>query len=213
MGILDLTDWRAVRQHYNERLRVHREAVKLYEQRSISKFANVVLGITEAHGNYSAAEHGLGPKILALNINGEDRVFNLAGELKELDNARPVPHVIRRAGLKYLQVGVGSEISCIMSPTTCWVANTRTIWTHLVIKHNDSIVKADEELRLYREADVTSEMAYHMWADIHTALDVALTRIGTSGQELSVKAGVTPGRVTFLWADAIASYLYDMHHG
>jgi len=46
----------------------------------------------------------------------------------------------------------------MVNPPVCWVANTRTIWTHLVIKHADSIAKADEELKLYREADVTSEI-------------------------------------------------------
>jgi hypothetical protein len=81
-----------------------------------------------------------------------------------------------------------------------------------VVKHGDNLAKADEELKLYRDADVTSEMAYHMWSAIHAELDVALTRIAKLSQQYSVEAGVDPGAVIYLWADAIASHFYDRYH-
>lgn len=99
-----------------------------------------------------------------------------------------------------------------MNPSVCWVANTRTIWTHLVVKHGDSIQIADEHLQLYREADVTSEMDYEMWTAIHAELRVALTRIAKMGQAKAKEAKITPGGVIFIWADAIASALYAAHH-
>jgi hypothetical protein len=99
----------------------------------------------------------------------------------------------------------------MLNPTVCWVANTRTPWAHLLVKHNDNSKRADEELDLYRDGAETSEMAYSKWADIRATLDVALTRIGEDGQYRAGLAGIKPGTVTYLWADAIAAYLYAEH--
>ncbi|HET9181455.1 MAG TPA: hypothetical protein VFP59_04930 [Candidatus Angelobacter sp.] len=107
---------------------------------------------------------------------------------------------------------MGSEISCIINPEKCWVANTRTIFTHLVVKHADNISRANEELRLYRDADASSEMTYQLWSHIHAELSVALTRIAESGREKARRAKVVPRPIVYLWADAIASYLYDEYH-
>jgi len=126
-----------------------------------------------------------------------------------LKTARNVPEIIRDARLRYFQIGVGSEASCMMNPGCCWVANTRTIWTHLVIKHGDDFKKANEELRLYRDAETTSEMAYRIWRDIHRELGVSMTRISEIGSKLARHAGVSPGRIQYLWADAISNALYE----
>jgi hypothetical protein len=180
----------------------------------VPQFANLALGISDADGNYSAAEHHLGPKILypPYNLNAEQRVFELAGKFSTLKDARTVPDLIEQAQLSYLKIGVGSEISCMVNPQVCWVANTRTIWTHLVIKHNDNIQTADEHLQLYREADITSEMDYQMWSAIHAELRVALTRIAEDGQAKAQKKNVIPGSITYIWADAIASAFYGTYH-
>ena len=77
-----------------------------------------------------------------------------------LAEACDVPTLIKQARLQYLRIGVGSEISCMVNPSVCWVANTRTIWTHLVIKHGYDVAKAEAELAAYRDDDATSEMAY-----------------------------------------------------
>lgn len=193
-------------------MQVHRELQKFRNQNAVNKFTDLALGISDNNGNYSAAEHGLGPKILSFNDNAPQRVFDLAGQFNSLSKAHGVPELIKTARLKYLQIGVGSEISCMVNPEVCWVANTRTIWTHLVVKHGYDIAKADEELKLYREADVSSEMAYQAWTDIHSKLDVALTHVAKIGLERAKKARVTPGDVIYIWADAIASYLYGSYH-
>jgi hypothetical protein len=205
MAILDSIDWAAARRHYDDRVRVSSALAQLYNQKSVDKFANLALGITDADGNYSAREHGLGPKILypGHNWNAERKVFEPAGEFISLTDARGVPELIARADLTYLKIGVGSEISCIVNPKVCWVANTRTIWTHLVIKHADSIRKADEEFKLYRETDASSEMDYQ---------NIALTRIAEIGQGNAKKSKITPGSITYIWADAIASALCVVHH-
>lgn len=212
MSILSSVDWPSVRRHYDTRARVSDYLKALQQDNSTIKFADLALGISNPDANYSAAEHWLGPKILENNINAEKQVFDLAYKFAKLENARQVPELIKKAQIKYLQIGVGSEISCLINPEVCWVANKRTIWTHLIIKHADNVAKADEELKLYNEADATSEMAYRMWAAIHAELDVALTRIAEQGSVLAKAAKIEPGNIVYLWADAIASHLYDIYH-
>jgi len=212
LSVLDSINWADVRRDYDVRVHVHTDLQRFRQQNAIDKFTDLALGINDSDGNYSAAEHGLGPKVLAFNANASQRVFDLAGQFVSLTDALPVPDLIRRAQLKYLQIGVGSEISCMVNPEVCWVANTRTIWTHLVIKHGYDVAKADEELKLYREADVASEMAYEAWAEIHAKLDVALTHVAKLGRERAKSANVAPGNIIYIWADAIASHLYGSYH-
>jgi hypothetical protein len=180
----------------------------------VKDFAQMAVGFSDPDANYSASEghRPLGPDILNSNMNAERQIFELAGKFIPLTDARQVPEFIRAAQIKYLFIGVGSEISCMMNPQICWVANRRTIWTHLVVKHADNIGKADAELELYRDSDETSEMAYSKWAAIHAELRVALTRIAEQGDTLSRNAKIPPGDIIFLWADAIASQLYGMYH-
>jgi hypothetical protein len=211
MSVLKFLKWDLVRRHYDNRVLLHTELLTLHGVHDADDFANLLLGISDAGGNYSADEHGIGPRVLGGNRNAVQRVFELGKIFIELPKARKVPSLIRQAGLKYLGISVGSEASCMLNPRVCWVANTRTVWAHLLVKHNDNVARADEELRLYRDGDETSEMAYAKWADIHATLEVALTRLGEEGQKASRQASVEPGTITFLWADAIAALLYAQH--
>lgn len=104
-------------------------------------------------------------------------------------------------------------MSCVLNPTVCWVANSRTIWTHLVFKHGGDISKANEELELYHDDDATSEMAYQKWAAIHRELAKSMSKIAEEGASLARLASVKPGNVKYLWADAIANALYDLRAG
>jgi hypothetical protein len=81
-----------------------------------------------------------------------------------------------------------------------------------VIKHADDFAKANEHLKLYRDANVTSEMAYNMWAGIHRELAGSMTRIAEEGERLAKLATIKPGEIKYLWADAIANALYSLHH-
>jgi hypothetical protein len=202
--------WKQVRRQYERRCGVHEELLDLLERDERESFVHLVLGIENPAGNYSAAEHGLGPQVLRLNRNAIDRVFELCQEFHRLEDPHEVPVLIRNAGLRYLQIGVGSEASCLVNPEICWVSNTRTIWTHLVVKHDDNLEKANEELELYR-SDQDSEMAYKVWAAIHRELDTAMTRIAERASRLATQAGVQPGGMKYLWADAVANQLYSEH--
>lgn len=213
MTALGSLSWENVREHYDERVNVHEELLRLHDRGPSDELAQLLVGLSNPAGNYSAAEHRLGPKILGSNSNVNRRLHDLAGKFRALTKARTVPQLIRVEALSYLAIGVGSEASCMMNPGVCWVANTRSIWTHLVIKHADDFAKADEELRLYRDNDTSSEMAYAIWTEIHRLLETSMTRVAEEGARLARADGVEPGDIAFLWADAIASALYAEHHG
>jgi len=208
---LSTLDWHLVRQHYDEREAVHVRLLKLHQGKLFKPFVELVIGRSDQNGNYSAAEHAIGPKILATNSNAEQRIIALADLFLGVKRGIDVPPLIKSAGISYLKIGVGSEMSCMMNPAICWVANTRTIWAHLLVKHNDSYSKADAELALYRDEDTSSEMTYKIWVDIHRTLDTAMTRLATMGTQQAQKQGIQPGQYKYLWADAVANALYAEH--
>lgn len=211
MSILGRVDWRGVRSHYDQRVKESKNLQDLFKMGKVKQFAELALGIEVPAGNYSAAEHHLGPRILENNVNANQRVFDLAEKFVPLKVADAVPELVRSAQLSYLQIGVGSEISCMNNPAVCWVCNTRTIWTYLAWEGTPA--RAEEALQLYRTGDTDSEMAYMNWADVyHPLLKEPLRQIADEGGTISKKAGVTAGELSYLWADAIASEVYDQYH-
>ena len=202
-------DWRMVRDQYDIRERTHHEMLKVHQSGDVSSFIDLLLGISDPSGNYSAAEHGIGPKVLDQNIRVEGRLLEVVTQFLSLTNAHEVPPIIRGASLRYFQIGVGSEASCMVNPQFCWVANVRTIWTHLVYKHDFST--ADDALDLYQEADVASEMAYRQWQALHAELADTIPQILEEGVKLAKHANVIPGPIRYLWVDAIANQLYADH--
>lgn len=209
---LSVLDWREVRRHYDSREDAHRQLMKLYARSRQKEFVDLALGISDKAGNYSASDHTLGPQIRRDNRDADQRVFELAGQLMHLADGIGAPILIHQAGLKRLKIGVGSELSCMVNPTVCWVANTRTIWTHLVFKHRGSIRKANQELALYREEDESSERAYRRWTALHGEVVATLKIVAEDGAQRAEENRVKPGGIPFIWADAICGSLYAHHH-
>lgn len=210
---LEHLDWKRVREHYKLRARLSQSLRRLAAARDAETFASLALGLSDQNSNYSASEHFLGPQIIQSNHRAHERVLALAEQfvsLKGKEVAR-VPNIIQRAGLKYLAIGVGSEISCMVNPNVCWVANTRTIWAHLVVKHDGNPAIANEALSLYRQGSDDSEMQYDYWRAIHGELGKSLPEIASQGTKLAKETGIAPGNLTFLWADAIADTLYERY--
>ena len=147
-SVLDVLNWDDALEHYKSRIRVHRQLRTLHGNGQSTPFAKLLLGISDDQGNYSARDHGLGPLILSRNPDAERRLFDVAGKFHAVNNANDVPDIIRKAGLKFFQIGVGSEASCMLNPRICWIANTRSIWTHLVFKHEGNFRRANEELKM-----------------------------------------------------------------
>jgi hypothetical protein len=209
MPVLTSLDWRMVRDQYDIRERTHHEMLRLHRSGNVSSFIDLLLGISDPSGNYSAAEHGIGPKVLDENIRVEGRLLEVVTQFLSLTNAHEVPPIIRGARLRYFQIGVGSEALCMVNPQFCWVANVRTIWTHLVYKHD--FRTADDALELYQEADAASEMAYRQWQALHAELADTIPQILDEGVKLAKHANVIPGPIRYLWVDAIANQLYADH--
>lgn len=211
MSILQELDWAEIKAHYRDRVNEAKNLRELYENKNVSVFADLALGMTAPAGNYSASEHGLGPKILGSNLNAKGRIYGLAGKFILLKDASTVPKLIREENLKYLRIGVGSELSCMMNPAVCWVCNKRTIWLYLA--QTQGLRKANEALQLFNEHDDNSSMAYESWQDAyHPELGPELKRVAEDGANAASNRGVVPGDVPYLWADAIASYAFDFYH-
>src|SRR5439155_17548141 len=145
-----------------------------------------------------ASRHGLGPRVLALNSNPVERVHKAAIAFVRLKSAASVPGIVRATGLQYFQISVGSEVSCVVNPRVCWVANRRTIWAHLLVKHNGNISKANQELALYRDDDTDSEMHYSIWSALHGELAASMPVLVERGAEAARRSGIAAGTLTFL---------------
>ena len=115
--------------------------------------------------------------------------------------------------MPYLRISLGSEIAMMLNPDKYWVGNIRTIYSHLLLKHNGNSMTANEELRLYREPDGSrpSEMEYKIWRDLYLSLDSSLKQIANIGNEEAKKQGAPVGEHVYMWADAISSHLYSYH--
>ncbi|MBF4988341.1 hypothetical protein [Methylophilus sp. 14] len=200
-----------VRKHYLQRIAVGKELRRLLNAGSIDTYVLLALGITAPEGNYSAWEHNLGSRILSQRT--PEPVFSLAAELASCNTATGMLDTIYAAAIPWLKVSVGSEMAMMLKPSTFWVANTRTVWAHLLLKYDFDYAVADEALRLYRVDDQDSKMAYQIWKAIYHEMGssvVALTALGSSEAE---QQSVTAGKKPNLWFDAIANALYEQHVG
>lgn len=212
-SVLNALKWNDIASHFRTRVKASKELLLLHDEGEVRKFAQLAIGITSAIGNYSAGEHPiLKIGITTENVGWDERVFRLASEFRKLSDVSQVPGLIADARLKYLQISVGSEISCMVNPTVCWVCNLRTIWLHLA--WTDGPGKAGQLLQLYRTGASVSDMAYMRWAEVyHPILRETLIEVASEGRQLAEQENVPPGDEVFLWADAIASYAYGRYHG
>lgn len=207
--LLDELDFEDVHANYDERMRVHRLLRRRLRAGMICSFVELALGIDEPSGNFSAHEHGLGRMILAESEAAV--VFDFAKALAACPPNEDLPSFVQNAGIPYLKIGVGSEMACLLRPKEFWVTNVRTIWAHLVLKHHGSVNLANEELGLYRDSERDSEMEYEIWGDLHRRLAPAMRRLGEEGASSSQHQGLIAPSFDYLWADAVANGLYEIH--
>jgi hypothetical protein len=205
--VLSHLDMNEVTGHYDVRAQIGTTLRAYLRSGDISPFVGLALGETDANGNYSARDHGLSPRILEGST--KQAVFSLGKILYNTPKATHIPHAIYARNIPFLKIGVGSEIACLLRPSRFWVGNVRTIWAHLLIKHKWNYQLANEELELYRDGERDSEMSYRIWRDIYLSLECSMKDIASLGDRQSAKNKVSSGKEVFLWADAIASALYD----
>lgn len=203
---LDFSD---IKRHYDLRCHIHVDLLKLLKEKKNKKaFCELALGIIDSYGNFSANNHNLGPKILL--HNSYDAIFTLADKLNDRSlSPQEIAKIIYTANLCYLKISIGTEISALLHPDLYWVANVRTIWGHLLVKHKGDLLRANEELSLYRDDDRNSEMHYKIWSEIYRGMKSNLLLIGQMGEDFFYDRKSPQGIKKFLWADVICSELYD----
>jgi hypothetical protein len=205
----DVIDYNAAANLYAHRYGIHKRLIQFLQGNQVYEYVQLALGIVEKGGNYSAAEHGLGPKIL--QHSSPETVFELAKKLFTFQGSpEKVPEVIYKENIPYLKISVGSEMGALLRPQVLWVTNVRTVWAHLVIKHND-LGLANEELRYYRTTDMPSEMEYQLWSDIHPQVGSNMHQIVRVASMHVNRQGIKAGDLTYLWADAIADTAYNKY--
>ncbi|MCI0632232.1 MAG: hypothetical protein L0Y44_16435 [Phycisphaerales bacterium] len=206
-NIVGQLDMDAVREHYLHRERTHRELRGLLEAGEIHEFVQLALGISSDTGNYSAAEHGLGPRILA--ESNETAVFRLATEIEACPTSRRLPQVIYQHSVPFLKISVGSEIAMMLKPAVHWVGNVRTIWSDLLVRNDGDANRANQALTAFRAQERDGEMPYDIWRDLYLALEQSLSELGRVGSVAANAQSVPTGTLRFMWPDALASHLFD----
>jgi hypothetical protein len=202
-------DYREVRELYDRRVEAHRVLLEWLNAGDVARYVELALGIHDKCGNYSAAEHGHGPKIRLRST--DEQVFALAKKLFVCQSAEEIVETIYRAKLPNLKIGVGSEMSMMLRPDSFWVTNRRTMWSQLVLKYKGDTPKANEELSLYNlhDKDMDSEMDYQIWCAMHPLMGPSLRDLAKLGRQVAMARSVEPGDLTYLWADAIADTMYN----
>ncbi|MGO9572511.1 MAG: hypothetical protein ACLP5H_33765 [Desulfomonilaceae bacterium] len=148
--------------------------------RDVSAYVWLALGMSDPNGNYSAWEHGLGERIL--QESSAEGVFWLAEQLAACNNPSEMLGIVYRANVPYLKVSVGSEMAMMLRPFHFWVANARSVWAHLLVKHDFNLSIANEALGYYRVHDRDSEMDYATWRGIYADMEKYFRLLGGTRQ-------------------------------
>lgn len=189
--------------HFETRLDVATRLRYLLDHNNIKEYATLAVG----DGNYSASDHNLGPQILG--NSPPQSIFNLGRRLITTNSAQDMLSAVYRANIPYLKVSVGSEMAMMLRPKLHWVANTRSIWAHLLIKYDFNFITANEALTLYRESDADSEMKYNVWRAIHAEMQENFKKVAILGVREAENQRCRSGGLIYLWADAVANELYE----
>lgn len=210
-------DMAEVHSHYVQRYKLHQKMVAAFTAKDAAAYSNLALGISDPAGNYSAAEHHLGNMIV--KVNGADAILALAQTLYAAPSPKKLPALLTTADVKYLKISIGSEMSMLLRPDTFWTTNVRTVWAHLLNESGDDYKEANDALSVFRgdSDDKKSshnwdapDMSYALWSDFHVKLETTLKRLSSLGVAEAEKQGVKPGKLRFLWADAIANEMYRL---
>lgn len=217
--MIDRLDFPVVKNRYMVREQLHRQLQTLLGNQAIEAFVNLALGISDRNANYSASEPRpggpLGPIILA--HSNPDVIFRLSQALDVCDK-REIPTIIYNRNIHYLKISVGSEISMMLRPDEFWVGNIRTFWTHILVKNQWNARIANEALQLLNQPVEKrkhvverneARLEFHLWRGLYLDVEESLLEVARIGSEVARLKGIEPGENRFMWADAIATSLYE----
>jgi hypothetical protein len=200
-------DYSVAKALYESRYKIYQTLLKAFQGNDTHGYVELALGIKNRGGNYSAAEYGLGPKIL--NQSSPQRVFQMAEKLYACNDPKQILDIIYKESIPNLKVSVGSEMAALLKPDLFWVVNARTIWAHFVIEKK-KVESANLILSAYHE-DMPSDMEYNKWKQIYPFVGPSMTTLASIGADIAKLNGITPGIIKFLWADAIADTAYNKY--
>jgi hypothetical protein len=207
---LDHINFFEVHEHYENRISTSKKLQHLLKKADVKNYVKLSLGMSDASGNYSAAEHNLGPQILASTSDAS--IFDLAKKLNASQSPLEILELIYRSAIRYLKVSVGSEMAMMLRPQHFWVANTRSIWAYFWIEYKFNRADANLAVSAYRE-DKPPDMDYRLWKQIYTKMPQNLLTLGELGTEAAQRRGLKEKIVVpYLWCDAVASALYAQMH-
>ncbi|SNS21384.1 hypothetical protein SAMN05421770_10111 [Granulicella rosea] len=200
MLALDEADWAWIGAHFARRLKVHHTLKQYHRDGARLKFAELAVGDSDPIANCSASDFGLGPMILDLNRNAVDRIFELAGKMLALNTPAELPQIVAQADLYSMKIGVGSELACMLRPSLCWVANTKSLWSYLFDYCDGNMREAREMMHSYNEVGI---------ATIYPHMEGSMVRVSERQPDRGVSslAGVRGYR--YLWADAICCRAFE----
>ncbi|MGH8013623.1 MAG: hypothetical protein ACREQ4_14095 [Candidatus Binataceae bacterium] len=145
----------------------------------------------------------MGPRILGENPDATERIINLAREFRELRSGEDVDEALDRAATANVGIAVGSEMTCLMNPTARWITNRRTVWVYYLLRNDGNYRSANEATKISAEQG---------WSGFHLEVRQTLLNLAAAGDIVARGYGVTPGELTYLWADAIANEMYERYY-
>ena len=201
--------------HFQSRYATHTQLLYLLDAGMDEEYVDLALGITDGVGNYSASDHKvhLGHKILSRT--GWPEVAAFARESLMSRPCRELPRLVLTQDMPWLKTSVGSEMMCLLRPDSCWVTNKRTVYTYFLHQNNDDWEKAIEAVQEMTRGSEDVSDTYDAWSEIHPEIVYALLELAEAGRhefasELrAAGASSIAGSSKFLWADAVASQVYD----
>lgn len=206
--------WEQIVEHFSTRLQTHRTLVRLLKAGDEDEYVQLALGLSDPSGNYSASEHPthLGYRVLERTSSRE--IANFARRELMTRSARELPSLVAAADMPYLKTSIGSEMMCLLRPDSCWVTNRRTVYVYFLHQNGDDWERASEAIEVIAPSGDIGD-TYDAWAAIHPEIVHPLLGLSESGRVEGSKqlrnAGLTRevASAPFLWADAIASWIYD----
>ena len=212
-------DFKRISEHYDNREATHKRLRQLLQSNKKDDYVRLALGLDEEIGNFSASDHNLGQKILGNNANPIDSITSFANHIINQNiNPNELPYIIyKQYNISHLKISVGSEIATMLEPNKYWIGNSRTIFSHLFIKHQD-LYRAIHELELYKDNEPLSEMYYQKWRAIYLEMGEKINKktgmtnldvIHHISSELAEKKDINTGHLKYLWIDTICSHIYD----
>lgn len=205
--------WEQIVAHFSIRLQTHRALVRLLEEGKDDEYVHLALGLSDPSGNYSASEH---PDHLGYRVLDRTSSKIIADFARKELMSRPameLPSLVATADIPFLKTSLGSEMMCLLRPKSCWVTNRRTVYVYFLNRNGDDWERASEAIEAIAPSGDIGD-TYDAWAAIHPEIVHPLLGLSESGRIEGSKqlriAGLTGGIASapFLWADAIASWIY-----